>query len=596
MRISEAISNVKQQVTFASSDWNSPFIVHILQVLQGVGIPADAIKLAVADDLADLEQSHSIAPKLFKTMYQNRVENALFTFMWQQVDPTLLAQKIGAPRFSRPMMQRLLAEMAGANSGEFFPLRSVTEKQTLKHPLLEYSDDDPSYANITTAAASPNGNFIFDPKFMQALINYAYLKQVKPTSAFFKSNGGPIPDEYAYAEFVLAHELLHYTHSDFSRQHLLHNPSHKIINWASDLRSNYILVKSGYSQLPIGLYSSEFNYDKYRDFNKLYEDVKAELDKLPKNEQQQVGDSMDGQSSDSHEKGQEEGASQSEKAKAGAAGKDQMDKHDQKQNEAVEKGKEQANKPGKADAKLDPNAKSTGQPGTGEGYDQIIDTSKERPRISWKQIIAKFVVSAKQISQKSYSKISRRSAGTAAAVSSYGAGAITAGQVKFDDVQVNLVIVLDLSGSMGGVAARVLVEVSNLIAKHFPRSDFFIIAFSNTSQMFRCNLAKNTAMEIKDISETKGSVTPLKQLLTTYKGGGTVFSAVKAPLLGLLNKQYNVLLITDSDLIGGDNLSVFVEMLMKYRSLFNVILASANDFQTVSKALPVLPNNITHLT
>jgi hypothetical protein len=274
-----------------------------------------------------------------------------------------------------------------------------------------------------------------------------------------------------------------------------------------------------------------------------------------------------------------------------------MDKHGKKQDEAVENGKEQANKPGdKGDAKYDPNAKSDGTPGTGAGYDQIIDTSREKPRISWKQIIAKFVASGKPVLQKTYSKISRRAAGTAAAVSAYGAGAITQGITKIEEAQTNLVIVLDLSGSMGGVAAKVFVEVTALISKHYPRADFFIIAFSDRSQLFRCNLSKNTAIEIADINDTKGKTVSLKELLTTYKGGGTVFSTIKAPLTGLLTKSYNVLLLTDSDLIGGDNLSVFVEMLMKFRTLFNVILASANDFQTVVKALPVLPNNITHLT
>ncbi len=597
MNIFEAIVNVKRPAVFSVSDWDSPYIVRILSVLEHVGIPTNTIKAACQEDIDNLDRMNDIAPKLAKTMHQNRVESALFSVTWNKFDPLVLAQAIGAPRFSRPMMQRLLSEMGGANSGEFFPLRSVTEKQALKHPLLEYSDEDPSYAGITTAAATPSGNFVFNEKFMQALINFAHLKQIKPESAYFKNRGGNIPDEYGYAEFVLAHELLHYTHSDFLRQHTLHNPSHKLINYASDLRSNYILVKSGYAQLPIGLYSDEFNYDKYRDFNHMYEDIKKEMEKLPKDEQQEMEEGMDGQSNDSHEEGQAEGASESEKAKAKAAGKDQFDKHEKKQDEALEKGKEQADsgKPADSDAKHDPNAKSSGQPGTGAGYDQIIDTTRVKPRISWKQIIAKFVSSAHAIKQKTYSKISRRAAGTAAAVSSYGAGAITQGVTKVDETQTNLVIVLDLSGSMGGAAARVFVEVTSLISKHFARADFFIIAFSDKSQLFRCNLAKNTAIEIPDVTVTKGTAVPLKQLLTTYKGGGTVFSAVKTQLMSLLVKNYNVLLLTDSDIVGGDNLSVFVEMLMKYRSLFNVILATDQDFQAVSKKLSVLPNNITHL-
>lgn len=593
----QRITNIKGQADFSESSWDTPFIKNILHVFEHIGIPTDKIIESATENIQQTEESHSYAPKLMKTMYQNRVESALFQTMEKHLDPTIIQQAIGAPKFSKPMMQRLLNEMATTNDGEFFPLRSVMEKRTLKHPLLEYSDEHPSYQDITTAAATPNGNFIFNRNFMQSLINWAVLKEVKPTSSYFKSNGGTIPDAYCYAEFVLAHELLHYTHSDFHRQHYIQNPKHKVINYVADLRSNYILVKSGYSQLPMGLYSDEFNFDKYRDFSKMYEDVLAELKKLPQSDQDMIEEWLEKQANDSHEEGQAEGATGEQAGKAANVSEGTANKHSDKQNDAVKEGKKQADKPkDPGDPKYDPKATSDGQPGTGTGQSQVIDTSMVKPTISWKQIIAKFVSSAKQYKDKSYSKVSRRSAATALSVSKYGAGAIQKGDVKFEEEHTNLVVVLDLSGSMGGAAAKVLVEVTSLVSKHFPRADFYIIAFSGDAQLYRCNVSKNTAMKINNMNETKGPVTPLKQLLTTYEGGGTVFKSVVGPVMDLLHKQYNMLLLTDSDIIGGDNLQEFSNLLMSHRKLLNIILASQRDFQAVAKALPIIPNNITYLT
>jgi predicted metal-dependent peptidase len=589
------LSNLKGTAHFSVSDWNTPYIKTIVADLEKAGYSYLEIQSVAAKEMESIERLNTFAPKLAQTMYQNRVESALFNFVWEHTDPTKLRTAIGAPKFSRPTMQRLLAEMAAANNGEFFPLRSVVEKTTLSHPAVEYSEDNPRYKDITTAAATPTGNFIFNEGFMQALINFAFMKGVKPTSRYFKANGGDIPDAYCYAEFVLAHELLHYTHSDFHRQHSIPNPNHKLINYASDMRSNYILVKSGYSQLPLGLYSDEFNFDKYRDFNKLYHDIKAEFDKLPPQDREQAESDMDSQEGDSHEEGQQEGASQKEAGKAKQVSKDKMDEHDKKQDEALEKGKADADDPNKAPQKGDLNAQSNGNPGSGGGIAQQLDLSGEQPNISWKQIIAKFVTSAKPIVSTSWAKVSRRAASTAAAVSRHGAGAIKPGIQKTESDTVNLAIVIDSSGSMGWVAKKVLVEVTNLIKKHFPRSDFFIIIFSNVSQLYRCNLAKNSAIAINDMRDTKGTAAQLSTLLSTYEGGGTVFSTASGTIKDIMQKNYNVLLVTDSDIIGGDNLKGFVDMIMTHRKLLNVILAGPDDYKMVASKLTIKPNNLTYM-
>jgi hypothetical protein len=51
-----------------------------------------------------------------------------------------------------------------------------------------------------------------------------------------------------------------------------------------DFRSNYMLVKSGYEQLPIGLFSDDLNFDREltSSYPKLIKVLDEELKKLPK--------------------------------------------------------------------------------------------------------------------------------------------------------------------------------------------------------------------------------------------------------------------------------------------------------------------------
>jgi hypothetical protein len=589
------LSNIKQNVNFNHSDWNSPYIKKALDVLEQVGIPKQQVVNDVNVEIAsNLGRYVKIVPRLMQDMYNNAIESQIFNYFWKHTDPEQVRTLIGAPKFQRSTMQRLLGEMAGANQGEFFPLRSVTAPRALHHPTVEYAEDEDKYKSIETAAATPSGNFIFNTKFMQGLINYAHIKGVQPTSSYFKNNGGTIPDEYAYAEFVLAHELLHYTHSDFHRQHSIHKPSHKLINIAGDLRSNYTLVKSGYTQLPMGLYSSEFNYDKFKDFNALYEAIKAEYDKLPSEEKEKASDFMDKQSNDDHTEGQEDGASSEEAQNASKVTADEMDKHSEKQNDALDKGKKTAESGSAASSAYDKTATSDGTPGQGGGKDlqQIEVTVK--PTMNWKQVISKFVSTAKPKMESSWAAVSKRSAATALSVAQRGAGAMKPGVKPNQQELAKLAIVIDSSGSMGGVAAKALAEATKLIATVVPKSDFFIVLFSGEYHIFRCNYSKNTAIQVSDITQKTGKQMMLKDLLSSFQGGGTEFYNVEKVITSLIADKNNILLVTDTDIIGGKNLEAFSQMIIRNKQFLHVVLASYNDYKIVSEKIPFPPATLTH--
>jgi hypothetical protein len=95
--------------------------------------------------------------------------------------------------------------------------------------------------------------------------------------------------------------------------------------------------------------------------------------------------------------------------------------------------------------------------------------------------------------------------------------------------------------------------------------------------------------------DTKGTPAQLSTLLTTYEGGGTAFSTASGTIKDIMQKNYNVLLVTDRDIIGGDNLKGFVDMIMTHRKLLNVILAGQLDYKMVASKLTIKPNNLTYM-
>jgi len=93
------------------------------------------------------------------------------------------------------------------------------------------------------------------------------------------------PDEFGYLETVIFHEFMHFYHDDTEYYNIKQGCNHRIMNWASDFRSNYLLTKSGFTQLPLGLYSDEINFDRQNSLDEMYEVVKKELE----NQHMQVG-------------------------------------------------------------------------------------------------------------------------------------------------------------------------------------------------------------------------------------------------------------------------------------------------------------------
>ncbi len=321
------------EVQFSTSTLQDPHIQQIIAIIaQRAGVPETDVMTAINRDIQDMTKNAGLAPILYETMIKNAAESAAFSVFWRAHIPltkkdALIAatnQAMGGPvipiikiedptpigpKFRRFWFNQLVLSVK-AEIPNLFPLRGFVDRRAqLNIKTVFVPDPDlpktPRYM-IETACATPGAEFVFNEVFMQCLIDYATIKQVKPKSAKYVCNGGNIPDAYAYIEFIILHEFMHFTHEDFYYQTIIPEANPTIINYVGDFRSNYMLVKSGYEQLPIGLFNDHVNYDRQVEYVQMYNLVKEELAKLTPKDREDIENELDGQSDD-HEPGQEEG-------------------------------------------------------------------------------------------------------------------------------------------------------------------------------------------------------------------------------------------------------------------------------------------------
>jgi hypothetical protein len=265
-----------------------------------------------------LEQIGKYSPLLYATLSLNIVEQATFelieTSRELSKDVTKNSNDIRPtsnqppPAFNEVIFNNLIRRVQEENRA-FFPLRAPDDEKRIFgiQPII-VPTKKPHYEkfnNIPTAACTSTGEFIFNRDFMERLLYFGEVIDVRPKGKKYVCNGGTIPDNYCYLEFLIMHEILHYSWGDFVKSSKFKQYSHTTHNWAQDFRSNYILVKAGYTQLPIGLFSDDLNLDRdeYPRYADLVKAVHEELKKLPRQYQAWVEQEFE---SDVHESDQDE--------------------------------------------------------------------------------------------------------------------------------------------------------------------------------------------------------------------------------------------------------------------------------------------------
>lgn len=629
LRIREAFVTRKSQtgqVPFNKTTTHDQYFKNICAFLAQVkGVqPADIEKeVLTSEDYTKVQELAQKSPLLYKTIAQNIIETALFN-VFEKIKEEKPFSPPGA-EFSTTTFYKLLRNIR-ADHDEFFPLRGFIDRRRLFSPKYAFvknselppkvslediltgkvtpaqaqapkSDNPYAKYNVRTAAATPNGEFIFNSDFCQSLVDYAKLKGVKPKGKKYASNGGDIPDEYAYIEFVIMHEFMHYSNDDFYYQKIIPNADPQIINWVGDFRTNYLLVKSGYEQLPMGLFNDDINYDRQKEYIEMYNLVKQEFEKLTPPNQKLLSEMMR-RLSDDHEPGNQQG--KGEEVPGGITEKD-IDKNGKQVEGQIERGKDTGKEEREAKTKADAEKQKSEQPGLEKQKLEPgeVDYTKVTPTFNWQTLVRRFIASAKPRYEETYSKPNRRAATGLEIARQRGAAAVKPAEKVMDHSDSSLAFVFDSSGSMSSVITTVFSNAMNLLKQPaFRKSDSLVYKFSGGHEIFRVNFSTNIAYKVAQPLDKK----PVAKMKTTdvfnqHYGAGTVFDqALSGDISVAIKKKFNVIFFLDSDIMWGENLVHFLALLKSAPRNIFVIFDTRNTYIQFRQQTGIATPNITHFT
>lgn len=598
----------KGTVKFSRTSINDPHVEHILDLISKESkIPVPALKQQIIEKANKFNDIKDKAPLLYDTIALNIVEDELFKLFQKYIKGVVP----GASKFNTRTFRELISWIQSDHSKQFNPLKSMMKAKPLFAPRIVFvplapdnkSKEDKAYADCDTACASPRGEFAFNTNFMQDLINFAYLKGIKPKGNKFKSNGGDIPDDYAYVEFVIIHEFMHYTYDDFHYQKVIKNANPTIINWVGDFRTNYLLVKSGYAQLPMGLFNDHVNFDRQGDYLEMYRIVDEEFKKLDKDQQDKVSNKMN-ESSDDHEPGQEQGEQMPE---GGDKTEEDINNHNEKQKEKAENAKdtsgEEKNDAEKKKTQSDQPGDKPGQRGgRGKGgtaeEKADLDYTKVKPKFNWKALLKMFLATDRHEMEETRQKPSRRSASGIHVAVQMGAGALPPGEATADVTDAKLCFVVDSSGSMFTALSSVFANIHNLYRMHpqLQKQEFLLMKFSNSHTLYKCNVAKNKASKIEKHTDPNKANVDLKILFSKTVNGATNFtSSITADIKKLLDDKYNVMIFSDDDLSYGENMDELLKLIRSHPRQVFVIFDSRDSYLKFRTNGKIATNYITYL-
>lgn len=282
--------NKKGETKFTKTDGSEAYIQEIIEAYANAkGIKKSEAKKVFDDKLDKVKKNMEKSVKLNGTMMDNAAESVAFDLL----EDTPMEDV----KFNKRIFQELFQEVK-SEVPEFYPLSNSFEPKRIE-PTIWYSPDKlaPEFNDVGTAACTPDAKLIFNVPFMEKLMKFATIKGIKADMTKlhgkkYQSQGGNIPDSYLYCEFVLLHEIMHYGNGDFYFEKA-YNLNGNIVNYVGDFITNYNLVKSGYAQLPIGLFNDDINYDRYNSYQQMYDVIEEELKKLSPKDQKDVMDQMD---------------------------------------------------------------------------------------------------------------------------------------------------------------------------------------------------------------------------------------------------------------------------------------------------------------
>jgi len=617
--LKEAFENVRAKkgvVPFRKSDLTAPHIDAVLQqIAKHTGIAVADLHKEVDKWLKDKEiiELSKKSPILYETIAQNAIESAVFDLIEKHKVDVKSAPKVTVHMFNK------LYENIMFDHKQFFPLHNWHDEKVLYSPVPIFLPDaekekkDPSLSKIKTAAAYPDGRFAFYIPFMQKLLDYAHLINIKPKGDKYKSNGGEIPDEWCYIEFLIIHEFMHYTYGDFHYMNKL-QADPDIINWVGDFRSNYLLAKSGYTQLPMGLFSDSVNYDRQESYKEMYKVVKDEFDKLTPPWQKKLKELLK-QLGDDHVEGiGEPGEGEDgEPGKDGKPGKgsgkpsdkeiddifDKIDKAHAQVEKKLKKAVENKEAPPKPDknAVSDVNKKDRSAHTATQSTMTEFDWEKVKPTFNWMSLLANFTKRA-NASEDTYAKPDKSMATSVHAASQMGAAVVRPGEIETEAI-LKLAVCIDSSGSMTEIRGRIYSELHKLLKLPTVTGSMMLVKYSDSYKGFLCDIKRNSYGEVDDIKKISGVQRKgnIEHLFKQNYGGGTQFSSeLVTDLLALHSKGFAIIVLTDSDILWDENYRQLSRLLKNAVGDMGMIFDRKESFIAFAKQHKSVSKNVTYFS
>jgi|688.fasta_scaffold05161_8 hypothetical protein len=599
-------------VKFSESKLTDP---HIQKILAETARITNRSVKEIEDDfnkkLASFSDIAAKAPILYGTILKNIIEDESFKLMEEHSisSPT-------CPKFNRNIFQQLVTRVK-ADHEQFYPLRSFLNHKRLYDAATIFTDnpDYPEFADIPTACATPNGIFAFNAVFCQRLMELAHLKQVKPKGKKYQCNGGNFPDEYCYCEFAIIHEFMHYTYDDFHYQKIIPNADPDIINWVGDFRTNYLLVKSGYEQLPMGLFNDKINYDRQSSYKEMYDLVESEFKKLNNEQQQRLKKALD-EMGDDHQPGQEKGKEMDEGGEGGQKGKgegegqegegegegtggsgnpwDKIDKQNEKTEGQMKDAKDKDTKEAADDlrkrdeerAKQANDAKKGGR-GSNKGTSTEMDYTKVAPKHDWRSLLRLLLPSNSDKVEESRLKPSRRGISGLHVAAQLGAGALPPSEIPLDLIEAKICFCIDNSGSMTSSVQKIYSNIYNLLATNdgLRNCEMTLIKFSNDHTKHKILFNGDKAAHVINILDKPSKWdSKLSAVFKDHPGGATNFTdEILEDLKKLLEKNYNILIVSDDDIIHGENYNILVSLLNSKKGRVFVLFDTKKNYEDFLK-------------
>lgn len=318
---------------------------------------------------------------------------------------------------------------------------------------------------------------------------------------------------------------------------------------------------------------------------------------------------LDRQSGDDHSGHGEEGDKDGDEDGTDANGNpiDQDDLEEHSKRTSSKSGKQQDSGDGEGGDQAGGKGNKPGQGGRGAGgptNPRTVDWKGMKPRYDWKTLLARLVRSSNS-TEVTYQKVHRRNITSVHTASETGAGVVRPGEKEVESNLVKLCIVVDSSGSMSSAITTVLANVQKLLTENSAAvsKSFVFVEFSSDYHMYLCTISgrAGTAVPIKSVKDVgaKGSTgkpETIATLLSRHQGGATNFTeALTAELSAFASQKYNVLILTDTDIMGGGNREAFLELYAKHHQQVYLILDSRQSWQSVVQAMKSASANITHM-